>query len=74
MSWRQGRRGATDGYAKALAGDRTLDDLAKVIEKTMPEDDPGACVGEEARLVAAYMYDAFYSRECSCAIIRRGLN
>lgn len=55
--------GATDGYAKALAGDRTLDDLAKVIEKTMPEDDPGACVGEEARQVAAYIYDAFYSRE-----------
>ena len=28
----------------------------------MPEDDPGTCTGPEAEKVAAYIYDAFYSR------------
>ena len=28
----------------------------------MPEDDPGSCVGEEARSVAAYIHESFYSR------------
>ena len=28
----------------------------------MPEDDPGTCVGEDARSVAAYVYDTFYSK------------
>jgi hypothetical protein len=35
--------------------------LAKLIDKTMPEDEPEKCVGEDARKVAAYIYDAFYS-------------
>ncbi len=49
-------------YKKPLAGSRSIGQLARVIEETMPEDDPGTCVGEEARSVAAYMHDAFYSR------------
>jgi hypothetical protein len=28
----------------------------------MPKDDPGTCVGEDARKVAAYIYEAFYSK------------
>ncbi|HEV3121656.1 MAG TPA: DUF1592 domain-containing protein, partial [Isosphaeraceae bacterium] len=32
------------------------------IAKTMPDDDPGACVGEDAQKVAAYIHEAFYSR------------
>ena len=31
--------------------------LARLIAKTMPEDDPGECVGEDAEKVAAYIYD-----------------
>ena len=27
----------------------------------MPEDNPGTCVGDDAKNVAAYIYDAFYS-------------
>ena len=53
--------GGKDLQGKPLAGDRSLAELTKLIEKTMPEDAPGKCVGEDARKVAAYIYDAFYS-------------
>ena len=36
--------------------------LTKLIGKTMPEDDPGTCVGDDAKKVAAFIYDAFYSK------------
>jgi len=49
-------------YPRPLAGDRSVAQLAKLIAKTMPEDDPGTCVGEDAEKVAAYIYDAFYSK------------
>jgi mono/diheme cytochrome c family protein len=55
--------GVKDEYAKPLVGDRPLDDLARLIGETMPEDHPEACVGEDAARVARYVYDAFYSRE-----------
>lgn len=51
----------TADHPQALIGDKSVAELAKVIEKTMPEDDPGTCVGEEAQQVAAYIHDAFYS-------------
>jgi cytochrome c553 len=54
--------GVKEGYAKPLVGDRPLDDLAKVIAETMPEDHPETCVGEDAVNVAKYIYDAFYSK------------
>jgi hypothetical protein len=49
-------------YGHPLVGDRSVNQLAKFIAKTMPEDDPGTCVGEDSEKVAAYMYDAFYSK------------
>jgi len=33
-----------------------------LIAKTMPEDDPGTCVGADAEHVAAYVYESFYSK------------
>ena len=48
-------------YPHALIGDKSVKELSKSIAKTMPEDDPGTCVGEEADAVAAYIHDAFYS-------------
>ncbi len=36
--------------------------LARLIAKTMPEDAPGECVGEDAEKVAAYIYESFYSK------------
>src|SRR5205823_2177926 len=50
-------------YPRALAGNRSVAQLARLIAKTMPEDDPGQCVGEDADKVAAYIYEAFYSKE-----------
>jgi cytochrome c553 len=53
-----------EGTAKQkrrLAGDRSVSQLADLIGKTMPEDDPGTLTAEEARAVAEYIFDAFYS-------------
>jgi hypothetical protein len=43
--------------------------FTQLVAETMPEDDPGACVGEEAEQVAAYVYGEFYSKEAQA---RRG--
>src|SRR5215471_2642192 len=51
----------TKKHADRLIGDKSLAELAKYIEKSMPEDEPGKCSGEDAQQVAAYIYDAFYS-------------
>ena len=48
-------------YPRALAGDRSVAQLVRLISKTMPADDPGECVGTDAEKVAAYIYEAFYS-------------
>jgi hypothetical protein len=53
--------GTDEHYPHALAGDRSVAALARLIAKTMPKDDPGKCVGEDADKVAAYIYEAFYS-------------
>src|SRR5262249_42617724 len=53
--------GTPDHYPKPLAGDRSVVQLSKLIAKTMPEDDPGTCVGEDADRVASYIYEAFSS-------------
>ena len=55
--------GVKDKYDDALRGDRSLEKLTRYIDKAMPDDDPGKCVGEDAAAVARYIYDAFYSRE-----------
>src|SRR4051812_31499002 len=54
--------GTRENYPHPLVGNRTVDRLAGYIAKSMPEDAPGDCVGEDAEQVAAYIYDAFYSK------------
>ncbi len=51
----------TAKYAAPLVGDKSLPQLAAVIDRTMPEGDPDALDTEGAKRVAAYMYDAWYS-------------
>lgn len=46
-----------------LVGSRNIESLAGRIERTMPEDEEDLCVGEDARLVAEYIYHAFYSEK-----------
>jgi hypothetical protein len=48
-------------HPQALAGDKPLAELTKIVQKTMPEDDPGTLSADEAARVTAYVYDAFYS-------------
>ncbi|MDB5342327.1 MAG: cytochrome c [Schlesneria sp.] len=48
-------------YAQPLTGDRSVLELTEYIDRTMPEDDPGKCVGEDARRVAEYIHGTFYS-------------
>jgi hypothetical protein len=54
--------GTEEEYPRALTGDRSVAQLARLIGKTMPADDPGTCTGEDAKRVAAYIHEAFYSR------------
>ncbi len=54
-------QGTAENFPEALAGDRPLVDLARVIAETMPEGEPEVCAGEDSKLVAAFIYDAFYS-------------
>ena len=54
--------GTDDHYPRALVGERSVAGLARLIAKTMPEDAPGDCVGEDAERVAAYIYESFYSK------------
>lgn len=56
-------QGVAGVYESALAGSRSVEELAQLIERTMPEDAPEDCVGEEAAAIAQYIYEAFYSPE-----------
>lgn len=53
--------GVAGKFDEPLTGERSLEALTKKIARTMPEEDPDTCVGEQAEQVAAYIYDAFYS-------------
>jgi mono/diheme cytochrome c family protein len=54
----QGVRGKR---SEPLTGEKSVEDLSRYIAKSMPEDNPGACVGEDADSVARYIFDEFYS-------------
>ena len=59
-----GRAEGVEGiYDSPLTGDLPVSELSKYVIETMPEGDPESCVGEDADLVTAYLYQAFYSRE-----------
>lgn len=53
--------GVMGKYEEPLYGDNSVQSLARRIDRTMPEDNEDACVGEDANQVAAYIYEAFYS-------------
>ena len=55
--------GVKGKYEDPLRGERPLDKLTRYIERKMPDDHPGTCVGQDAAAVAKYIYDAFYSPE-----------
>lgn len=53
--------GVADKCDEPLYGDHSIEALARLITRTMPEDDPKLCVGDDAQAVAAYIHKAFYS-------------
>ena len=54
-------QGVATKYEKPLAGNSSVEQLVEVITDTMPEDDAGACVGEDAVAVASYIHGRFYN-------------
>ena len=55
--------GNPDFCPDPLHGDRPLADLTELIVDTMPEEDPEKCVGDDAKRVAEYIYETFYTAE-----------
>jgi len=53
--------GTPDKHSIPLIGDKSVLELAAVIQKTMPEDDPGSLSADDAKLVATYIHESFYS-------------
>ena len=53
--------GVSGHYGDPLTGGRSLPELTKYINDTMPQDEAEKCVGDEARRVAGYIFDTFYS-------------
>jgi hypothetical protein len=56
-------QGVRDKYSDPLVGDRSLVSLTRYIEKQMPDDKPGTCTGDNAKQVASFIFDTFYSSE-----------
>jgi mono/diheme cytochrome c family protein len=57
-----GARGeGTKSYARALTGTKSLPDLGTFIQKSMPPRAPKKLTSAEAKRVAAYVFDAYYS-------------
>ncbi|MBX3745718.1 MAG: DUF1592 domain-containing protein [Verrucomicrobiae bacterium] len=56
-------QGVPGKYDRPLEGDESLSRLTRIIDRTMPDDDPDACVGEDAAAVALYLFESFYSPE-----------
>jgi hypothetical protein len=52
----------SDEYERPLTGDRSLLQLERFIAKSMPKDSDKKCTGEDAKKVAVYIYEAFYSK------------
>ena len=53
--------GVANEHDEPLVGDWSIEKLTRVITRTMPDDDPKKCIGDEAERVARYIFDAFYS-------------
>lgn len=54
-------QGDPDNFDSPLYGELSVAELTGLIEKTMPEGAPEECVGDDAKRVAEYIYNDFYS-------------
>jgi len=53
--------GTAENHPIPLIGDKSVLELAAVIQKTMPEDDPGSLSADDSKTVATYIHESFYS-------------
>lgn len=58
-----GGQGVEGAYESPLEGDLSIKQLIAYVDETMPEGDPEACAGEDAKKVTQYFVDAFYTRK-----------
>lgn len=54
--------GTKESFPRPLVGERSLDALTTYIAESMPEDKPGTCTGDDAKAVAAFVFETFYSK------------
>lgn len=54
-------QGVADVNEQPLGGMKSLAELVKLIDETMPEEAPETCSGQDAELVAKYVFETFYS-------------
>ncbi len=54
-------QGVAGKFDEALFGERSLEGLAKYIDKNMPEDNPDAVDAAQSLQIAAFMHESFYS-------------
>lgn len=53
--------GKPDAYKERLIGDWSVVELTEYIDRRMPEGEPEFCQAKDAKAVAAWMFEAFYS-------------
>ena len=56
-------QGKPDEFDEPLSGDRSIKSLSRLIERTMPEDEPEAVLETDAAKVAEFIFHEFYSPE-----------
>lgn len=61
--------GVADKHDEPLYGDRSLKSLARLIDRTMPEDEPDKLDSAGAEAVAEYIYGAFYSPTARARVV-----
>ncbi|QEG41031.1 DUF1588 domain-containing protein [Roseimaritima ulvae] len=54
-------QGVAGAFDDPLLGDASVGELTELISETMPEEEPEACVAEDAAAVAHYIHYSFYS-------------
>jgi mono/diheme cytochrome c family protein len=65
--------GVPGKYEHRLAGPASLEELASLIEQTMPEDEPEKCVGDDARAVAEFLRAGILEEQAPPVQVRREL-
>lgn len=54
-------KGVPNKYDDALYGEKPLHEVVKIIDETMPAEEPELVVGDDAKAIGQYIYDSFYT-------------